>query len=163
MDDLTNKKLKIYLDATAVKYLNAPKSPNEMKDMQTLWEMLKKGVYDVAISYVVVEELNQISNPILRSSLLSHLNKIDCELVVKSEDIDKIVKTVLQFDILTEKNIKACQHLACAVSANCDCIVSYDYPQLVNIKSIKGVRVVSMFHRKDCTDIVTARSLIQTS
>jgi len=39
------KKLKLYLDTSAIGYLDEQSDPKEMNDMLTLWEQIKQGRY----------------------------------------------------------------------------------------------------------------------
>jgi alanine-alpha-ketoisovalerate/valine-pyruvate aminotransferase len=51
------KKLKLYIESSAISNLEQPNMPEAMADMKALWEMLKQGVYDVVISSVTLNEI----------------------------------------------------------------------------------------------------------
>lgn len=45
--------------------------------------------------------------------------------------------------ILTKKNYDDCQHIAAAVIYGCDCIISWNFKHIVNIRTIRGVRAIT--------------------
>ena len=54
-------KIKIYLDTSVISYLDQQDALERMKETQEVWELFKKGKYDIYISDVVVYEINQCS------------------------------------------------------------------------------------------------------
>lgn len=58
--DLMNK-IKIYLDTSVISYLDQKDAPEQMKETQEIWELLKKDLYEIYISDVVVYEINKCS------------------------------------------------------------------------------------------------------
>jgi len=71
------KKLKIYIDTSAIGYLDEQESPREMSEMRLLWELIKRGTYEVAISPVVIRELMANKNAEKRDKLLEYLKQIE--------------------------------------------------------------------------------------
>ena len=47
---------------------------------------------------------------------------------------------MLRVEMLTEKSFDDCQHIGIAVVNNCECIISWNFKHIVNIKTIRGVR-----------------------
>lgn len=54
-------KIKIYLDTSVISYLDQKDAPEQMKETQEIWELLKKDLYEIYISDVVVYEINKCS------------------------------------------------------------------------------------------------------
>ena len=42
-------KIKIYLDTSVISYLDQQDAPERMKETQEVWELFKKGQYDIYI------------------------------------------------------------------------------------------------------------------
>ena len=40
-------KMKIYLDTSVISYLDQQDAPDRMKETQEVWELFKKGQYDI--------------------------------------------------------------------------------------------------------------------
>ena len=155
------KKLKIYIDTSAIGYLDENTSPKEMSEMQQLWELIKRGEYEVNISPVVVDELMANSDIKKRDVLLNYLKQIEFDIIDITDEVHATAKSVIQNGVLSEKNYNDCLHIACAVSSGCDCLVSFNFKHLVNIKTIKGARAISNLRGYGNIDIISAVALIQ--
>jgi len=50
----------------------------------------------------------------------------------------------LQYNVLSKKNMVDLAHIACAVSNDCDYIISWNFKHFVNIKTINRVNAVNL-------------------
>ena len=155
------KKLKLYLDTSSIGYLDEKSSPREMNEMHQLWEFIKRGKYEASISPVVIDELMANSNTEKRDILLGYLKQIEFNIIDITEEVRATAKSVVQNGVLSDKNYNDCLHIACAISNGCDCLVSFNFKHLVNIKTIKGARAISNLRGYGNIDIVSAITLIQ--
>lgn len=57
--------------------------------------------------------------------------------------VSDIAKQLVEMRILPPKSYDDCQHIAAAVEASCDCIVSWNFKHIVNIRTIRGVRAIT--------------------
>ena len=155
------KKLKIYIDTSAIGYLDEQESPKEMSEMRLLWKLIKQGLYEVVISPVVTDELMANKNMEKLNKLLGFLKEIEYSVIEITDEIHDIAKSVIQNGILTEKSYNDCLHISCAISSNCDVLVSFNFKHMVNVRTIKGVRAISNLKGYANLDIVQAIALIQ--
>ena len=155
------KKLKLYFDASAVGNLDQATLPREMADMQTLWEFVKLREYDIVISSTLLDELNAIKDMDKKNAILDYLEQVDFEPVQPTKEIHDIAKLIIQHGILTQKSYNDCMHIAFALVTGCDCIVTYNFKHLVNLKTIKSVRRISFIQGYGDIDILTAETLIK--
>ena len=56
---------------------------------------------------------------------------------------DEIAKKIIEMGILTQKSFDDCQHIGVAVLNECDCIISWNFKHIVNVKTIRGVRAIT--------------------
>jgi len=49
----------------------------------------------------------------------------------------------LEMGILTKKSYDDCQHIGAAIISECDCIISWNFKHIVNIKTIRGIRAIT--------------------
>lgn len=137
-----NEKLKVYLDTSVISYLKQEDSPEKMESTIKLWELFKTGKYDLYLSTVTLQELLDCPEP-KRMFLYQYLSQVDYSII----DIEKVVSDTAQqlidMKILTSKSYDDCQHIAAAVEYGCDCIVSWNFKHIVNIKTIRGVRAIT--------------------
>jgi predicted nucleic acid-binding protein len=155
------KKIKIYLDTSAIGYLDEKTSPKEMSDMLSLWEMIKSDDYSVVISDITLDEIRQNRNTNKVETLLNFIAEISYERICVSDDIIKISKIVKQNGlIVADKHYSDRLHIGCAINSECDVIVSMNFKHLVNVTTIRGVRAISILESNRSIDIVSPASLI---
>ena len=154
------KKLKLYLDTSVISHLFADDTPDKMQDTNQLWSELICGKYAVYISSVVTDELEQCSEPKL-SQMYQRLSEIHYTKLEQTEEATQLASEYLRNDVLKEKSLADCFHIAYAVTSNCDVIVSWNFKHLVNYTTIKKVKVVNaILHYKEIS-IMSPTMLIE--
>lgn len=136
------KKLKVYLDTSVISHLAQTDAPEKMADTQKLWKMFINNVFDVCLSTVTLQEIDDCSEP-KRSVLWRYLNQIQYETYDVTDEALDIVDQIISMRVLTNKSYDDCRHIGIAVSSNCDCIISWNFKHIVNIKTIRGVRTIA--------------------
>jgi len=154
------KKIKIYLETSAISNLEQLDLSEQMSDMRVLWELLKHEKYDVVVSSITHKELESTKDTEKRDLLFDYLDSIDYEFIERNSEIEAIADDIISKGILTKNSYSDCLHIACALITNCDCIVSYNFRHLVNIRTIKGVQAISMMQGYVNLNIVPAKALI---
>lgn len=134
--------LKVYLDTSVISHLMQEDVPEKMDDTLQLWEMFKNGKYDVYLSTVTLEEIDACPEP-KRSRLFDFLNEIQYTPIQIDDNMLEVAQVIIDMGILTKKSFDDCQHIAAAVLYGCDCIVSWNFKHIVNIKTIRGVRAIT--------------------
>jgi predicted nucleic acid-binding protein len=136
-------KTKVYLDTSVISYLEQDDAPERKKITCEVWETLKSGKYDILISNVVVRELSECSDQVKRNLLLKHLDEIQYELVDVTEKTVELAEHIIDFGILKQKSFDDCQHIAAAIVNNCDFIISWNFKHIVNVKTIRGIKILT--------------------
>jgi predicted nucleic acid-binding protein len=155
-------KTKIYLDTSVISHLQAPDTPEKMTETLRLWEDLKAGIYDVYISNVTIDEITDCNEP-KRSFMLDELKKIPLTVIQAETKVEELSQEFVRLGILKEKSIDDCMHIATALLAKCDVIVSWNFKHIVNDKTIEGVKTISKTRGFDgikiyCPSILTGGS-----
>jgi len=157
------RKLKIYLDTSAIGFLDEQTSPKEMSDMLDLWKKIKLGQYDVLLSEVTLVEISENKNVAKVDVLTDFLKEIQYQLIAVSEDVEDIADLVKSTGLLiSDKHQNDRLHIGCAIVSGCDVLVSYNFKNLANVRIIKGVRAISLLsgYGNVNIDIVPAAMLI---
>ena len=68
---------------------------------------------------------------------------IEYETYDVTEDVLDVAKQIIDMGTLTQKSFDDCQHIGVAVVNSCDCIISWNFKHIVNIKTIRGVRAIT--------------------
>lgn len=135
-------KLKVYLDTSVISHLAQDDAPEKMADTLALWELFKAGAFEVYLSTVTLSELNNCPEP-KRSLLFDFITQIKFTPIEIDESMDSVARQLIDMGILTRKSFDDCLHIAAAVIQGCDCIISWNFKHLVNIKTIRGVRAIT--------------------
>ena len=136
------EKLKVYLDTSVISHLLQEDVPEKMAETLKLWEMFRRRKYDVYLSTVTLEEVSDCAEP-KRSQMYKFLSQIDYTPIQITDAMSEIAQQIIDMGILTQKNYDDCQHIAAAVIYGCDCIISWNFKHIVNIKTIRGVRAIT--------------------
>lgn len=136
------KRYKVYLDTSVISYLYQLDAPEKMEDTLRLQELLREGVYEVYISDIVISEISACNEEKLRI-LMDSLKQIDYNIIETDEDTVELAEKFIDFGILKQKSFDDCQHIAAAILAGCDIITSWNFKHIVNVRTVRGVKVIT--------------------
>lgn len=126
-----------------------------------MWEMFKDKKYEVYLSKLTLKEVFQCPEP-KRQILLNYLEQIDYVEVSASEESLVLAEKIIDMGILRPKSFDDCQHIALAIISNCDCIISWNFKHIVNIKTIHGVRAITNLEGYKTVDILNPSVLLES-
>lgn len=155
------QKLKVYLDTSVISHLLQEDAPEKMEDTRKLWEMFKDGKFDVYLSTVTLEEVSDCPEP-KRGKMYDYLGQIDYTPIEITDDMSDIAQQIIDMGILTKKSYDDCQHIAAAVVNACDCIISWNFKHIVNIKTIRGVRAITNLKGYKPIEIINPSVLLES-
>ncbi len=79
-----------------------------------------------------------------------------------NEEIVELGQKIIDMGILRPKSFDDCQHIAAAVVNACDCIISWNFKHIVNIKTIRGVRAITNLEGYKGIDIINPSVLLES-
>lgn len=154
-------KLKVYLDTSVVSYLRQDDAPERMADTRRLWARFEKGEFDLFLSQTTLDEVERCYEP-KRGELYSWLDRIAYKKLPADTQTVAFAHKIIALGVLTSKSLSDCLHIAVAVMNGCDCIASWNFKHLVNIKTIRGVRAIATLEGYKTIDIVTPSILLES-
>ena len=154
-------KLKVYLDTSVISYLLQDDVPEKMADTRQLWKMFISKKYDVYLSTVTLEELKGCSEP-KQSQLFDYLGQIDYTLVQINHSVTEVAQQIIEMGILSNKSYDDCQHIGAAIVSECDCIISWNFKHIVNIKTIRGIRAITNLKGHKPIEILNPSVLLES-
>ena len=140
------KKLKIYLDTSAIGYLdeNEEKYIKDKEAMLVLWNKIKNNEFDAVISELTLDELSANQNADKLKILLEYLAQIEYHIAETGNIAERISELVkINGMLVSDKHKNDRLHIGTAIENNCDVIVSMNFKHLVNVATIRGVRAIS--------------------
>lgn len=156
-----NKKLKLYLDTSVISYLLQEDVPEKMEITNRLWKLFEDRKYELYLSDVTMKEISKCPEP-KRSQLIRHLNDVEYTLVEVTDNALDIAEQLVSMKILPAKCYDDCQHIAAAVECGCDCIVSWNFKHIVNIRTIRGVRAITNLKGYKSIEILNPSVLLES-
>jgi predicted nucleic acid-binding protein len=144
-----------------ISYLQREDTLERMKDTLALWKRFEEGDFEIFLSQVTLMEVEQCPEP-KRSVLDVFLTKIEYTVLMVDEEVLDLANKVIKMGILTQKSFDDCQHIAIAVVNNCDCIISWNFKHIVNIKTIRGIRAITNLEGYKGIDIINPSVLLKS-
>jgi len=136
-------KVKIYLDTSAISHLEPPEKPSEQSHSHEMFNLIRRGLYSAYLSRVVFDEIAGCQ-PAKREMLLKYISDIDFIEIPITETVLSLAKKIIDQNVLPTKSIMDSQHIAAAIVAGCDYIVSWNMKHMANIRINKGVRHITI-------------------
>lgn len=155
------RKLKVYLDTSVISHLMQEDVPEKMADTLQLWELFLEGMYDVYLATVTLEEVSACPEP-KRSQLREYMAQISYTILDVTDEALNVAQKMIDLGILTPKSYDDCQHIGGAVVNDCDCIISWNFKHIVNIKTIHGVRAITNLEGYKNIDILSPTVLLES-
>ncbi|MCM1122276.1 MAG: type II toxin-antitoxin system VapC family toxin [Eubacterium sp.] len=153
------RKMKIYLDTSVISYLQQEDVPERMKETLDLWKQFEEGKYDIYLSQVTLDEVGECQEP-KKTVLYEYLSRIQYTKLEITDEVLQVANQIVEMGILSPKSIDDCQHIATAVVHGCDCIISWNFKHIVNIKTIKGIRAITHLESYKDIDIMNPSVLL---
>ena len=94
------------------------------------------------MSTVTLREIQKCSEP-KRTQLIDRLNEIQFTTLDITDNVISMAEKIIDMGILTQKSFDDCQHIGAAIINECDCIISWNFKHIVNVKTIRGVRAIT--------------------
>ena len=153
---------KVYLDTSAISYLQQDDSAEKTAITRKFWESVKEHKFFVYLSDVTLEELLRCPEP-KRGILFDFLREVTYTEIASTrcEGFDRIVQAVKEAGILSKRSIADISHIAAAIHARCDVIASWNFKHMSNRRTVNGVRTVALQNSCGSIDIMTPEQIME--
>ncbi|MCL1894879.1 MAG: PIN domain-containing protein [Holophagaceae bacterium] len=154
------KKLKVYIDTSIISHLYADDRPDWMEITWRLWDKFATGEYEIFISDVFYDEVDQCPQP-KRGWMYEKLGLIPFQDLEESEEVLDIADQLRIKGVLSEKKLNDRLHIAYALFHNCDVILSWNFSDIVKDATRNGVKLVNATSRYKEIQIVSPEQFIE--
>ena len=137
------QKPKIYLDTSTISHLEQAEKPSEQGYSRDLFASIKAGRFEVYLSSVVFDEIDECS-PQGRGALLNHVAEIRFNSLTITDSVNALARMIIDKKVLPPKSERDSYHIAAAIIAGCDYIVSWNMKHMANVKINKKVRHITI-------------------
>ena len=132
-------KPKIYLDTSTISHLEQPEKISEQAYSIDLFNRIKAGDFEVYLSSVVFDEIGECS-PQREEVLLNHVSEINFVNLSINDTVNQLAGMIIEKKVLPKRSIRDSQHIAAAIIAGCDYIVSWNMEHMANVTTNKNIR-----------------------
>lgn len=135
-----NNKFEAYIVGGCVRDLLLDREPH---DWDICTSAKPQDVIDVVyLSTVTLEEIEKCPEP-KQTKFKMHMNEIKFTVLDITKEVADVASKIIEMGILTKKSYDDCRHIGAAIVNECDCILSWNFKHIVNIKTIHGVRAIT--------------------
>ena len=152
------RKFKVYLDTSVISYLSQNDAPEKMRETLEFWNAVKDGFFDIYISEIVIDEIQQCAES-KRMFLFEHLAEINYTVIERTDEVESVAAQIIAMGILPPKSRLDSLHIASAITAGCHYIASWNMKHMANVKTNRGVRLLTIEDGYNEINIVTPAML----
>lgn len=98
-------------------------------------------MYDVYLSTVTLEEVSACPEP-KRSQLREYMAQISYTTLDITDEALSVAKKMIDLGILAPKSYDDCQHIGAAIVNDCDCIISWNFKSVEDLKLIIASNII---------------------
>jgi predicted nucleic acid-binding protein len=132
----------IYLETSVFNFVFADDAPDKRRDTLKLFEEIKQGKYEPYTSQYVIEELNDAPEE-KRLKMLRLIQDYGVQLIRANEQADTLASVYVSEGVIPAKYSTDAQHIASAVVAGMDFIVSLNFKHIVKRKTIEMTEMIN--------------------
>jgi predicted nucleic acid-binding protein len=155
------RKLKLYLDTSVISHLDQPEKPSEYEYTHEFWQSVKANRFDIYLSEVVFSELENCKQIEKRLKLIEYAVNIQYTNFEITDEVYEIAQKIIKSGVLPPKSVRDSLHIACAIVANCDYILSWNMHHMSNIEVSKGIRKITIEENYKTIDLIPPSMLVE--
>jgi hypothetical protein len=135
------RQLRLYLDTSVIGMMDSPRAPDKETITKEFFRLVtgRPEEFELLISPVVIAEIrNAPSDTSLK--LLARIDDFQWTRLPESLEVENLANVFLARKVLAPQNHRDLLHIAHAVVARCDYIVSWNFKHFVNYRTINRVK-----------------------
>ncbi|MDR1100882.1 MAG: PIN domain-containing protein [Clostridiales bacterium] len=136
-------KPRVYVESSVVSHYYADDTPEKRDITRKLWEQLKRGEYEIVVSPVVYEEIEDCGTQEEIDALYDVLNMLEYTEVEETEKSLSLANEYLETGVLPARARADCRHIAVASISDCKYILSWNMKHFVKRRTIEMVQEIN--------------------
>ena len=146
------KKLSLYLDTSVI---GGYFDKEFEQDTRLLFQNIKDGKYDVFISDMTKNELNDAPEKVKNL-----LDGLEHRKIFVTDECEDLAEEYINEKVVGMASKEDCIHIATATIYNIDVLVSWNFKHIVNIQKIRGYNTVNMKNGYRTIDIRSPKEVV---
>jgi predicted nucleic acid-binding protein len=124
------------------------------------WETVKVGEFNVFISEMVIEELNHC-DPGKLALLANYLSEVEHSVLGLNDEIKSLATIIIERSILPKRSLGDSFHIAYALTAECDLLLTWNMKHLANFYTNREIRFLTLENMYKPLSIMPPSMLIE--
>jgi hypothetical protein len=155
------RRIRLYLDTSVINYVDVPHLPDKEAITKEFFRIVSElsDEYELFISPVGITELENSPEPRL-SLFTAFLKALEYTEIPESQEAKDLALLYIEEGVLGKRHIKDLTHIAYAVLARCDYIISWNFKHFVNVRTISLVNAAN--HANNYPSVIIASPIIIT-
>jgi hypothetical protein len=138
------KKLKVYLDTSIINFLYADDAPHFKSITKEFFDdFVKTKIYDVSVSDIVLDEIEQTESEEKKLKLLNVINDYELPFTYFNEEAQTLARIYIKEGIIPAKKYDDARHIGLATVMNFDILLSWNFKHLANVNKRNQVKIIN--------------------
>ncbi|MCL2623049.1 MAG: hypothetical protein FWD31_05210 [Planctomycetaceae bacterium] len=148
------RRLRLYLDTSVISHWDAGDRRGGITREFFRVVQVRPDEYELVVSPMTIQELTAAPDP-KRRILFAAMQMMGCSELSEHDGAKDLAQLYISEGVLGASHINDLTHVAYAVLARCDCIISWNMRHLVHIRTIDRVNAVNFLFHYPGINIVT--------
>jgi len=152
--------MRFYLDTSVIGALFDVEMPERIRITRELLDLIVQGKHVGVISNIVLEEIDQ-SPKELKKRLINEIGKVPFQIIAEDENSADLLEIYEQEDFIRKGARLDLRHLSVATAFGVDAVVSWNFRDIVNIRTRRAVHSVNLRLGYPLIEIVSPEEVIE--
>jgi len=152
--------MRLYLDTSVIGALFDVEMPERIRITRELLDLIMQGKHLGVISNIVLEEIDQ-SPKELKKKLINEIGKVPFQIIAEDENSADLLEIYEQEDFIRKGARLDLRHLSVATAFGVDAVVSWNFRDIVNIRTRRAVHSVNLRLGYPLIEIVSPEEVIE--
>jgi hypothetical protein len=152
--------MRLYLDSSVIGALFDVEMPERIRITRELLDLIVERKHVGVISNIVLEEVDQ-SPEELKAKLLNEIRKVPFQVITEDENSADLLEIYEQEDFIRKGARLDLRHLSVATVYGVDAVVSWNFRDIVNIRTRRAVHSVNLRLGYPLIEIVSPEEVVE--
>ena len=152
--------MRLYLDTSVIGAMFDEEMPERIRITRTLLDSIVEGKHAGIISNIVLEEIDRCPQE-LKEKLVAEIQKIPVLVISEDENSAQLLETYEKEGFVRKGARLDLRHLAVATVNSMDAVVSWNFRDIVNIRTRRAVHAANLRLGYPLIEIVSPEEVIE--
>lgn len=152
--------MRLYLDTSVIGAVSDEEMPERIRVTRVLLDSIAEGKHTGIISNIVLEEIERCPEK-LRKNLVAEIQRIPVLVISEDENSAELLEIYEEGAFIRKGARLDLRHLAVATVGGVDAVVSWNFRDIVNIRTRRAVHAINLRLGYPLIEIVSPEEVIE--